>query len=294
MKKIIHNTLIVLLIFLFGSFFMILSFAAIMGAFADNLGIEKGTGFIISFLVAFGLSWLALLGFKKKIGFSGVMVTLGVVILGLMILNGYNATIKFTIKTLPFYITWLLGLLAGYYYYIGKWQRILVMIALALFPVVMAAGFNDLWIHKIEYGNWTGNVEAEEVPPFEFLDKEESVVSNNTLKGRVVLLDFWFVRCPPCWVKFPELQRIYENYRDNDSFALYAVNRNDDPEELFSKIEDKGYTFPVLRGNQDLMDALGIYKYPTVMILDKEGKKIFLGNLDDAEKKLEYLLNADP
>ena len=42
------------------------------------------------------------------------------------------------------------------------------------------------------------------------------------------------------------------------------------------------------------MDALGIYKYPSVMILDKEGKMIFLGNLDDAEKKLEYLLNADP
>lgn len=107
-------------------------------------------------------------------------------------------------------------------------------------------------------------------------------------------MDFWFVRCPPCWVKFPELQRIYENYRDNDSFALYAVNRNDEPEELFSKIKDKGYTFPVLRGNQNLMDALGIYKYPSVMILDKEGKMIFLGNLDDAEKKLEYLLNVDP
>jgi thiol-disulfide isomerase/thioredoxin len=294
MKKIINNTLIVLLIFLFGSFFMILSFAAIMGAFADNLGIEKGTGFIISFLVAFGLSWLALLGFRKRIGFSGVMVTLGVVILALMILNGYNTTIKYSIKILPFYINWIFGLLAGYYYYSGKWRRKYLLIGLALYPIIMAAGVNDLWHHKIEYGNWTGNVEAEAIAPFEFLDKNESIVSNKSLKGRVVLLDFWFVRCPPCWVKFPELQKIYENYKDNDSFALYAVNRNDDPEELFSKIEEKGYTFPVLRGNQDLMDALGIYKYPTVMILDKDGKNIFLGNLDDAEKKLEYILNADP
>lgn len=294
MKKIINNTLIVMLIFFISSCLMLLSFAAVMGEFAQNIGIEKGTGFIISFLVAFGLSWLALVGFKKKIGFSGVMVTLGFVILILMILNGSNTTIKYTIKIIPFYVNWLLGLLAGYYYYSGKWQRIYLLIGLALFPVIMAAGVNDLWHHKIEYGNWTGNVEAEEIAPFEFLDKNESVVSNNSLKGKVVLLDFWFVRCPPCWVKFPELQRIYENYRDHDSFALYAVNRNDDPEELFSKIEDKGFTFPVLRGNQDLMDALGIYKYPSVMILDKEGKMIFLGNLDDAEKKLEYILSADP
>ncbi len=294
MKKIISNSLIVILLFVIVSCLLLLSFAAVMGSFSENLGIEKGTGFIISFLVAFGISWLALLAFKRRIGFSGVMVTFGVVILALMILNGYNTTIKFTIKILPFYITWLFGLLAGYYYYIGKWQKILVLIALTLFPVVMAAGVNDLWLHKIEYGNWTGNVEAKEVPLFEFLDKEESVVSNNSLKGKVVLLDFWFVRCPPCWVKFPELQRIYENYRDNDSFALYAVNRNDDPEELFSKIEDKGYTFPVLRGNQDLMDALGIYKYPSVMILDKDGKMIFLGNLEGAETTLENIFNADP
>ena len=294
MKKIISNSLIGILLFVIVSCLLLLSFAAVMGSFSENLGIEKGTGFIISFLVAFGISWLALLAFKRRIGFSGVMVTFGVVILALMILNGYNTTIKFTIKILPFYITWLFGLLAGYYYYIGKWQKILVLIALTLFPVVMAAGVNDLWLHKIEYGNWTGNVEAEEVPLFEFLDKEESAVSNNSLKGKVVLLDFWFVRCPPCWVKFPELQRIYENYRDNDSFALYAVNRNDDPEELFSKIEDKGYTFPVLRGNQDLMDALGIYKYPSVMILDKDGKMIFLGNLEDAETKLENIFNEDP
>jgi len=294
MKKIINNTLIVLLLFFIGSCLLLLSFAVVMGAFSENLGIEKGTGFIISFLVAFGLSWCALVGFKKRIGFSRVLVTLGVVVLALMILNGYNTTIKYTIKILPFYVNWLLGLLAGYYYYSGKWRRKYLLIGLALFPVIMAAGVNDLWHHKIEYGNWTGNVEAVEIAPFEFLDKNESVVSNASLKGKVVLLDFWFVRCPPCWVKFPEVQRIYENYRDNDSFALYAVNRNDDPEELFSKIEDKGYTFPVLRGNQDLMDALGIYKYPSVMILDKEGKMIFLGNLDDAEKKLEYTLNADP
>ena len=159
-----------------------------------------------------------------------------------------------------------------------------------MFPFFMSLGINDLWTHKMEYGNWSGPIAEQKIAPFELINKVGEIVDNESLKGKVVLLDFWFIGCGPCWVRFPEVQRIYEKYKDHNEFALFAVNRDDDPAKLFSRIEEKGYTFPVLRGTQKEMDALGVYKYPTVMITNKNGDLVFSGELEHAEKTLESML----
>ncbi len=155
----------------------------------------------------------------------------------------------------------------------------------------MAFGVYDLWMHRIEYGNFDGVVKNIELAQFEFTNKENRSVSSEDLKGKVVWLDFWFVGCPPCWKAFPEVQKVYEKYQDNPSFALYAVNRDDDPDILFSKIEEKGYTFPVLRGTQQEIDSLGVNFFPTVMLLNKKGEIVFMGELLDAKIMLDMLLN---
>jgi hypothetical protein len=67
--------------------------------------------------------------------------------------------------------------------------------------------------------------------------------------------------------------------------------KRDEPGALFSTIEEKEYTFPVLRGTQEDMDALEVYKYPTVMLLNRKGEIVFVGELEEAEIKLTTLLN---
>ena len=111
---------------------------------------------------------------------------------------------------------------------------------LAIFPLFMTLGFYDLWFHRIEYGNWTGEVVEQKIAFFELQNKEGETINNDSLKGKIVLFDFWFLRCGPCWVKFPDLQRIHEQYQSNPLVEIYAVNRpmrSDKPGALFSKIE---------------------------------------------------------
>ena len=185
-------------------------------------------------------------------------------------------------------------MLSGYLYYKKSIQKLVLPLILGLFPLLMSFGIYDLWIHKIEYGNWTGEVKEQPVASFELLTKNGDVVSNETLGDKIVLFDFWFIGCGPCWVKFPELQRIYEQYKTNPAVEIYAVNRpmsRDKPGALFQRIEDKDYTFPVLQGTQEVMDLLGVYKYPSVMILNQKGEMVFMGELEDAEKKLESMLS---
>lgn len=296
MKQILIKILIVLLI-------AILSLAAIICAeligeflFKRTFGWEGSHADFILFLLLGLVSYVSFKNFGDRVGQVTVLISLSFFILLFIVFFLYQNTLKFTIKLSPFYITMFLGLLAGYLISQDGAKKMRMALVLGILPLIFSLGFSDLWGHKIEYGNWTGDVSSSEVIPFSFSDKKGNTVDQTSLQGKLVLLDFWFINCGPCWVKFPKLQDIYEKYDSHPDLRIYAVNRpmkRDEPGALFSTIEEKGYTFPVLRGTQEVLDALGVYKYPTVMLIDRNGMIIFMGELEQAEKKLESLLKDD-
>lgn len=252
-------------------------------------------GLIIAFLLMLIVTSTSLTKFKGHKSLRGILSTISLAALFILLPKAITSTLTFSLKILPFYVSIFLGIMAGYIYFIKSENKINIPLFLALFPILMSLGANTLWVHRIEYGNWTGEVAEKKVIPFELKDKAGDLINNESLNGKIVLLDFWFISCGPCWVKFPDVQRIYEKYQSNLQVELYAVNRpmnKDKPGALFSKIEGKGYSFPVLQGSQEMMDKLEVYKYPTVILLNKQGKIVFMGELDDAEKKLESMLGS--
>ncbi|UCE70291.1 MAG: TlpA family protein disulfide reductase [Flavobacteriaceae bacterium] len=290
MKNILIRALTVLLLFIITVVGMF--FAFVIGEGAWDL--PKGLGLILAFLLLSGLTAISLLKFKNQIGLYGVLIPIILGVLLIILPKAYFSTFKFSVKVAPFYISIFLGVLSGYLYDKKEVRKLTLPLIFSLFPLLMSFGAYDLWIHRIEYGNWTGEINEQKVEPFELIAKNGDLVTNETLADKIVLFDFWFIGCGPCWVKFPELQRIYEKYESDPAVEIYAVNRpmpRDKPGALFQRIEDKGYTFPVLRGTQEVMDLLGVYKYPSVMILNQQGEMVFVGELEDAEIKLESMLS---
>ena len=293
MTKYLFKSLIILLVFILPFIASGLSSLITKHILVDTFGLTDGSRLIFDFLLMFFVVLLSLKLFDKHIGINAVLITVGISLIVLFILNASGKTIKFSVKIAPLYISRILGLVAAFHYFIRKQNKLKIPLLLFIFPLILSMGINDLWVHKIEYGNWTGEVQAQQVANFELQNKEGAVVNNQTLKGKIVLFDFWYINCGPCWKNFPKLQQIYNKYEANPLVEVYAVNRPmryDKPSALFSKIEDKGYTFPVLKGSQNVMDILGVYKYPTVMILNQNGDMVFMGELRNAEKKLESLL----
>lgn len=262
--------------------------------FTETLGLPVGTALIVIFFIIYFLSLIGLSRFGEMGGAPGIILAMIFVLVILVIDNGSGKSLKYTMKISPFYLSWLFGLIAGIAHYFVRKRSLLIPGIVLLFPLIMSLGGYDLWLHRIEYGNFSGSVNEQKVIPFKLFDKEGNVINNQTLKGKVVLFDFWFISCKPCWVKFPDLQRVYEHYESNPEVAIYAVNRptsRDKPGELFSRIDEKEYTFPVLAGTQEIMDAFDIYVYPTVVLLNKEGEVIFMGELEDATETLKSLTN---
>ncbi len=289
MKRILINALIILSLFVVSVIAMVLAVGIREGAW----GFPTGLGILLLFLVPAILVGLGVSKLKHRLGLAGVLIPIVMAILLLTVPKAVFSTPKYSIKIAPAYLSMLLGIAAGLWYCLKEKRKIMIPVFMAIFPLIMSLGPYKLWVHKIEYGTFTGDVANNVVVPFELSDKAGEIISNESLRGKIVLFDFWFVSCGPCWVKFPQLQAIYEKYQSHPSVEVFAVNRpmrRDEPNELFTSIEEKGYSFPVLRGTQQFIDDLSVYVYPTVILLNKAGEVVFMGEIEQAAEKIEALL----
>jgi len=95
-------------------------------------------------------------------------------------------------------------------------------------------------------------------------------VSLRSLRGKVVLLDFWATWCGPCRMAMPDVQKLYEKYKDKP-VAVYGVCtwERGDP---VSFMKQKGYTYPILLQGDEVAARYRVTGIPTFYLIDPEGK----------------------
>lgn len=115
----------------------------------------------------------------------------------------------------------------------------------------------------------------------EFNGKDDPYFKSSSLKGKLVLLDFWIKNCGPCMESFPALQQLQKKYGGN-KFQLVSINAYDKKHEVgfFYKREKPSYK--MLYAGATMAKELGVSYYPTVLLVDKTGKVIYAGKFDHA------------
>ena len=71
-------------------------------------------------------------------------------------------------------------------------------------------------------------------------------VPSSSLKGKVILVNFFATWCPPCQKELAEVQKmLWPKYKDNKDFVLLVIGREHTDVELQKYNEKKGFTFPL-------------------------------------------------
>jgi len=136
------------------------------------------------------------------------------------------------------------------------------------------------------------------MPPFSFTDLEGKPVTNESLAGKVVVLDLWATWCVPCMKALPDLERVYQRYKKNPQVAVLAVSIDtpDVPDsELRKLFSEKNWHVPIVRDTEDFAHkVLGIQGVPTTFMLGSNGsiQNIELGFNDKLPAELPKLLDA--
>ena len=116
-----------------------------------------------------------------------------------------------------------------------------------------------------------GGDAAEPAPDFTLTDFDGESVQLSSLRGKVVLLDFWATWCGPCRYDMPFVQQLYEELKPR-GLEVYGVNAEGNNKAV-SYLNQFGYTFPNLIDRS--MTAARLYNIsaiPTFIVIDRQGK----------------------
>jgi peroxiredoxin len=93
------------------------------------------------------------------------------------------------------------------------------------------------------------------------------------LKGRVVLVNFWATWCPPCRKEMPDLQALYDKYKDQGLIVLSISD--EDSSKVAPFIAGRNITYPVLLDpGRKVNDAFVVEGIPKSFVYDREGKLV--------------------
>ena len=119
----------------------------------------------------------------------------------------------------------------------------------------------------------------QEAPPaadFTLVDQFGETRSLSDYAGKVIFLNFWATWCPPCRAEMPDIQAVYEKYKDSGEVAVLGVALPDQggegsAEEIAAFLAENDYSYPVVMDDGALTYYYQISAYPTTFMIRKDG-----------------------
>ncbi|WP_055444790.1 TlpA disulfide reductase family protein [Lacinutrix himadriensis] len=116
-------------------------------------------------------------------------------------------------------------------------------------------------------------------------------ISLASLKGKVVLVDFWASWCAPCRVTNPNLVRLHNKYKDQGLVILSVSEDKGEPEWLGAiQADNLTWNTHILDNNKTIAFRYGVSSIPHKMLVDKQGRiasgKISGNTLENRIKEL--------
>lgn len=104
---------------------------------------------------------------------------------------------------------------------------------------------------------------------FSVINMDGRTISLEDLKGKVIVMNFWFVECKPCIMEMPELNEIVEDYKNEEVIFLgFATNKKSKIEKF---LETKKFDYNIIPDSRKIAMDYGVQSYPTHIIIDREG-----------------------
>jgi cytochrome c biogenesis protein CcmG, thiol:disulfide interchange protein DsbE len=114
------------------------------------------------------------------------------------------------------------------------------------------------------------------LPDVKYIDTAGVAHTPQSLRGKVVVINFWATWCGPCKKEIPDLSKLYLKYKDK-GVVMLGILTNDNPSEadLLNFQSDAVMEFPIVRQSSDILVSFNYPQaLPTTFIYDRSGHRV--------------------
>ncbi|MBP1924693.1 peroxiredoxin [Sedimentibacter acidaminivorans] len=111
-------------------------------------------------------------------------------------------------------------------------------------------------------------------PDFELKSLDGTITKLSDLKGKNVIINFWATWCDFCIAEMPDLQKLQDEYKDEDLLIL-AVNVGETKEEVEKFIEENNLNLTILLDKDGVVsNSYGVSSFPSTLAVNKDGEVV--------------------
>jgi len=114
--------------------------------------------------------------------------------------------------------------------------------------------------------------ESGAAPDFTLKTLEGEEMTLTSLKGKVVLLDFWATWCGPCRESIPHLVTLHKNYGEKGLVILGMSADKGDGDVVRRFVKSMDIPYPIMITPEEVLRSYGVTALPTTVFIDREGK----------------------
>lgn len=121
-------------------------------------------------------------------------------------------------------------------------------------------------------GSARGNSNAVAAPAFKLTDIKGQKFALADFKGKVVFIDFWATWCPPCVISVPEVEKLYDDYKDKNVEVLSISLDQDESSVLRFADKHSMRNRVALAADSGIEEKYRVQGIPAFFVINKEGQ----------------------
>jgi peroxiredoxin len=164
-----------------------------------------------------------------------------------------------------------------------------ILVLLVGFMLFAAACSSERTESSENQSSTQNHSELEKAPDFEVttIDGETISLEQSMEEDKPMIVYFTASWCPICAKNWPALSKLYPEYKDRLNLVAIGIDPTDDEQVMRELSEEEGFTFPITKGQPDIMMDFGVESQATTVGINRDGTIAFQKNKTALSEK-EY------
>lgn len=108
-------------------------------------------------------------------------------------------------------------------------------------------------------------------PNWTLPSSQNKLLSLRDFRGKIILLDFWGTWCMPCLKGMPDIQAIYDLFKNEQVVIMGVSVETEKNADLVGYMKRKGYTYTTLTDGSKVTKDYKVSEFPSIYLIDKDG-----------------------